>query len=323
LTTEKLGLRYVDFLYLEMDRRNALKTTLTAAAAISFPHFIGASGPDFQPTSLMACQQYTVFSFLQREGIDWTTQTRKTFKDLQGHNVLGFEPSFETSDQVDIMTRAMEKEGIWSRSMYVNSLLHDQQKAAESINYAVAIAKQAKKAGIEIVVTNPQPIEWGKPYDKDDQQLRHQARNLNELGRQLRKLGMKLAYHTHDVEMRQGAREFHHMLNACDPENVHLCLDAHWVYRGAGNSEVALFDIVKLYGSRIVELHIRQSVNGVWSEVFGQGDIDYSRLAETLKSMSIKPHLVFEQAAEDGTPKTMGGIQAIATGFQNSAALFT
>ena len=45
-----------------------------------------------------------------------------------------------------------------------------------------------------------------------------------------------------------------------------LCLDTHWIYRGAGNSNVALFDILKLYGDRVVSLHLRQSVGGVWSE---------------------------------------------------------
>ena len=85
---------------------------------------------------------------------------------------------------------------------------------------------------------------------------------------------MVLAYHNHDAEMREGAREFHHMLTGTDPANVKLCLDAHWIYRGSGNSQVALFDIVEIYVDRIVELHLRQSHDGIWSEVFGEGDIN-------------------------------------------------
>lgn len=80
-------------------------------------------------------------------------------------------------------------------------------------------------------------------------------------GAALRKLGLHLAYHNHDAELRHGAREFHHMLTATDPENVKLCLDAHWVFRGCGDSEIAVFDALEHYHERIVELHLRQSVS--------------------------------------------------------------
>jgi len=45
-----------------------------------------------------------------------------------------------------------------------------------------------------------------------------------------------------DAELRQGGREFHHMLTATNPDDVKLCLDAHWIYRGCGDSQVAVFD---------------------------------------------------------------------------------
>ncbi|UCG58019.1 MAG: hypothetical protein JSU70_00655, partial [Phycisphaerales bacterium] len=93
-------------------------------------------------------------------------------------------------------------------------------------------------------------------------------------------------------------------------KHVTLCLDAHWIYRGSGNSAVAVFDILRLYGSRITELHLRQSKDGVWTETMGEGDIDYVELAEYLLSIGVKPHIVLEQAAEQGTPKTMGTVQA-------------
>jgi inosose dehydratase len=48
-----------------------------------------------------------------------------------------------------------------------------------------------------------------------------------------------------------------------------MCFDAHWLYRGASNSEVAVFDIARLYADRIIELHVRQSKDDVWTEVLG------------------------------------------------------
>jgi inosose dehydratase len=134
----------------------------------------------------------------------------------------------------------------------------------------------------QVAVVNPTPIRWGQPLDKSDGELATQARALQTLAERLAVHGVRLAYHTHDAEMRHAAREFHHMLLATDPAVVGLCLDAHWIYRGAGNSQVALFDIVQLYGSRVVSLHLRQSRNGVWTETLDEADgadLDYARLA--------------------------------------------
>jgi len=116
---------------------------------------------------------------------------------------------------------------------------------------------------------------------------------------------MTLAYHNHDVELQFAAREFHHMMIGTDPDALSLCLDAHWVFRGAGHSEVALFDVLTLYGSRVSELHLRQSTENVWSETFGDGDIDYRALAHKLIEAGVRPLLVLEQGPEGQTPQTL------------------
>jgi inosose dehydratase len=99
--------------------------------------------------------------------------------------------------------------------------------------------------------------------------------------------------------------------------------DAHWVYRGAGNSQVALFDVVRLYGKRISELHLRQSQGGVWTEAFGPGDIDYRALAEMLRQASVRPHIVLEQAIETGSPNTMTPLEAFKESTRATRRLFT
>jgi inosose dehydratase len=135
-------------------------------------------------------------------------------------------------------------------------------------------------------------------------------------------MGLILAYHNHDIELRNAAREFHHMMVGTDPAHVTLCLDAHWVYRGSGNSQVALFDVLKLYGPRVTELHLRQSQNGVWTEVFGPGDIDYPRLADYLLQIGVKPLLVLEQAVEAGSPKTMNAVEAFKKSTEYTRQIF-
>ena len=208
------------------------------------------------------------------------------------------------------------------RSIYVNTVLHEPEKAKASIEQVCAFARVAKRFGTSIVVTNPSPIRWGAKAGKTDEQLELQAKALDQLGRRLRELGLTLAYHNHDIELLYAAREFHHMMLATDPEHVTLCLDAHWVYRGSGNSQVALFDVVKLYGRRITELHLRQSRGGVWTETFCDGDIDYARLAAQLHRFGVRPLLVMEQAVEKGTPHTMDAVQAHVRSLAYARKLF-
>jgi inosose dehydratase len=203
------------------------------------------------------------------------------------------------------------------RSIYVNSVLHEPAQSAESIDGVLSIAEQAAKLGTKILVTNPSPIRWGGTEDKTDDQLKHQAKSLDRLGEKLRTLGVTLAYHNHDSELRQGAREFHHMLTGTNPEHVKFCLDSHWIYRGCGNSQVALFDAVSHYQDRVVEMHLRQSRGGIWTEAFSlDGDIDYRRLIQQLAGQGIRPHMVLEQAIEADTDVQLGVVAAHAEGFQ-------
>ncbi|MEO0474191.1 MAG: sugar phosphate isomerase/epimerase, partial [Bacteroidota bacterium] len=196
------------------------------------------------------------------------------------------------------------------------------EKPEQSIAAVLDLIKNIPFPNLKIVVTNPTPIQWGGTEDKTDQQLLVQAKALNQLGRELRKLGLKLAYHNHDTEMRQSARELHHMMLGTDPENVHLCFDAHWMYRGAGNSQIAMFDIFRLYHQRIVELHVRNSVNGIWQEVFGPGDIDYEKLIENCLSVGLQPHLVLEQAVEKDSPHQFDTLTAQQKNFDAFRKLF-
>ncbi|MCU0871086.1 MAG: sugar phosphate isomerase/epimerase [Pirellulaceae bacterium] len=220
---------------------------------------------------------------------------------LAAAGVNGLEPGLGSADQVEGLAAQLAKHKIELRSIYTGSSLTDPANVDKELERIVALAKRAREVGTKIVVTNPSPNRQGK----SDEQLKTQAAALNKLGHELAGLGMKLAYHNHDVELQFAAREFHHMMVGTDPEAVSLCLDAHWVYRGAGHSQVALFDVLKLYGSRVSELHLRQSTGNVWSEAFGDGDIDYRELVRKLRAISIRPLLVLEQGPEGETPQTL------------------
>jgi inosose dehydratase len=228
---------------------------------------------------------------------------KEELAELAACGINGLEAGLQSLEQADALAAQLAKHGLQMRSAYIGSDLRDPATAEKEIERIVPLAKHARSLGTRIIVTNPNPLPNRR--GKTDAELQAQAAGLNRLGNLLAALGLKLAYHNHDVELEHAAREFHHMMLGTDPACVSLCLDAHWVYRGAGHSQVALFDIVRLYGSRVVELHLRQSKNHVWCEAFGDGDIDYRSLWKRLVAIGVKPLLVLEQGPEQGTPQTL------------------
>lgn len=262
------------------------------------------------PALPVSCNVYTWLTFFGREGRDWGANLDVSIREYADSGLKAFEPSFSDVKQVADLAPLLKQYRLAMPSVYIGSVLHKKEEAEASMRAFTDIVDAVRPLGTKIVVTNPTPIRWGGSENKTDAELEVQALHLDALGAALRKKGMVLAYHNHDVELRAGAREFHHMLSGTSPQNVKFCLDVHWVYRGCGNSQVALFDVIKLYGKRIAELHIRQSVDGIWSETFGAGDIDYVRLAHTLRNMGVRPHLVLEQCLEDNSVKTLSAIEA-------------
>lgn len=271
----------------------------------------------------VATNTYPWLTFYNREKKDFKIHSHHLLASIQKSGISGYEPILNSVNELNGLGDKLKTNRLEMRSFYVNSTLHDPEVAQSSIDQVLAISEAAQNLGARIVVTNPSPISWSGKEDKSDAQLKLQARNLDELGRQLRNRGMILAYHNHDAELRQGAREFHHMLTATNPENVKLCLDAHWVYRGCGNSEIALFDTLHHYHKRIVELHLRQSTHGIWDEAWSaRGDINYIKLIEFLAEVDIHPHMVLEQAVEAQSPTSLNAEKAHAIGSKNLQSLF-
>jgi inosose dehydratase len=288
-------------------RRDFLKTT---AAVSALPFFTPEwSGPAVAPFPI-ASNSYNWFTFYRRSGKVWGQDWDACMAAYSQTGLQAYEGSFTSVEELNKLAPYLKKYAIQVPSLYVNSILHTTEDSEKSIQTVLAIAAAAKTLGTKIIVTNPSPIRWGGEELKSDEQLRNQASNLEKMGSALRKTGMSLAYHIHDNELKAGAREFHHMMLNTSPERLAFCFDIHWVYRGTQNSEVAVFDVLKLYGKRVIELHIRQSVNGIWSETFGEGDIDYKRLVSEMKKIGIKPHLVIEQCIEEKSPNTLTAEEA-------------
>lgn len=267
-------------------------------------------------------QEYPWRTFMERDGIFWHDDPIKSIQGLMSSPFKNIEPIIDSFEYFKVIRSSIEWSSLDIGSVYFNSVLHEKKNINQRTGQVIEIASFYENIGAKIIVINPSPTSWDKPKDKTDDELDTQAKALDLLGKVLADLGILLAYHNHDVEMRKDARELHWMMKNTNPEYVKYCLDCHWVYRGGGNSSSELFNIINLYGGRVIEIHLRQSSGGIWTEFFADGDIDYRKVAKVLKSKNIKPRLVLEQAVEERSPNTMGPIESYQLGVQYAQKIF-
>jgi len=183
-------------------------------------------------------------------------------------------------------------------SVYVGGAMHQREAAERTISLALEIGGFCKSFGCRAVVNNPDPKRPAAP--KTDAELDLQAGLLNQMGQQLKSAGLQFLVHHHSPEMADSAREWRHILKNTDPKLVSLCIDLDWVHQG-GQDPLTLLQEA---GGRAAELHLRNSVNKLWLEALGDGDIDYRKVAAYLKREKLKPLLVVELAYHPETAVT-------------------
>ncbi|MDF1775541.1 MAG: TIM barrel protein [Rhizobiaceae bacterium] len=244
----------------------------------------------------------------------------RAMADAAAAGLTGWEDLFRSPDGVAQVVADAEAAGLEMRSAYVCGSFHTEERAKISSDTALEIVGALMPHGVTKFISNPDPLPGGAL--KSDDALRVQRDAFETLGHQVKAMGAELLYHAHAPEMLGSAREYHHMLAATDPAAVGLCLDVHWVWRGAGNSMIALEDIIRLYAGRVSELHLRQSQDGIWAETVEDGDLDLVRVAEMLSERDVKALVVLEHAYEEDTPKRRETVEAHAASRSYAASHF-
>lgn len=285
-------------------RRDFLQTA--AATALTAPLF-GRAAFAADSKLHVACNQFCWMNMYGRQGKNFNANLDAGLAEVKKSGMDGLETMLSSPDAADQMIPLLKKHGLEMRSFYTGATLHDAATVDANIKRVVDTAARAKELiDVRICVVNPQPLK----EEKTDEQLETQAKGMTQLGAALAEHGVKLAYHFHAPAWRSDGREFYHVMDETDPKFMHLCLDTHWVYRGAGNNVEMVYEVVKRYGKRVAELHLRQSKDGIWTEFFTDGDIDHAKVAADLKAQGVKPHIVLEQAVEKGTPNTMDALES-------------
>jgi len=142
--------------------------------------------------------------------------------------VQGFLTVYDSPAAAARVAAQLKKHGLTMPAAYAGGAMHTRAAGQKTIEQVTRQAKLGASNGLRFVVHNPQPL--GRA--KTEEELAIQVENLNRLGAALGAMGVRLAIHNHEPEMRSGAREWYYVLRHTDPDKVGICLDLDWVLRG-------------------------------------------------------------------------------------------
>ena len=274
-----------------MHRREFLASLAASSAAMA--------APGYEP--MLAAQAYVFSQAYARLGQRMEDRISEVLEVISssGYKTLELTNQFFTADNTSSTSQSLMLGRLKCPVVYNGGVMHTADGAKQTIQQTVELAKRVKGAHPFTAVNfnaNPKPNNEAKT----DAELGVQAENLNKLAKELKKLSVRTMVHQHAPEMANNAKEWRHVLANTDPKLVDICLDVHWVLRG-GQDPMTL---LKECSSRLASLHLRNSKDKVWTEDFGDGDIDYRPVAEHLKSIGYRGYLVVELAWDKATEPT-------------------
>jgi sugar phosphate isomerase/epimerase len=136
-------------------------------------------------------------------------------------------------------------------------------------------------------------MDWNKRTLQD---YKESIAKLNEIGRQLRREGIRLHYHNHDFEFAQvegGKTGMDLLLDGLQPDACDLCVDVAWVQRGGSDPA----EFLRKHKDRITYLHLKDFNDEGWIEL-GQGKVKF---AEVLKAAEELPKVSWAMVEQDQT----------------------
>ena len=271
-----------------LTRREALAGV---AAALIPTRAIAAS---YKPRISVACYIWTQqFSLRKIKPIDGLDEAYSTFRKA-GYHWVELINSFLQGDLRERTIALMKQYELRCSMAYNGGVMHDDAAAEKTIATTLDIAQAAKSLGAAGMVINCNPLP--RNVRKSDEQLRIEAANLNKLGGELKSRGMRVCLHHHAPDLMENAREWLYMLHNTDPKLVWMCPDADWIRY----AKLDMLGLLREAGTRIGDMHLRNSEAGVWTEDLGPGEVDYPAIAKFLREIKYDGFVSVElgQAAE-------------------------
>lgn len=251
-------------------------------------------------SSRVACQCYVFeqdYGERKQKTIDHVDEILGTVS-AAGYRAVELTSTYFPPEKTTESLALLDKHGLALPIAYIGGPMHD-DRWRKTYETTLAYADRLRPhKGLEAISFNCDP----KPRSeaKTDAELVTEAQALEQLGADLKHRGLRLLVHAHAPEMADHAREWRYFFHHTTAGNVGICLDTHWVYRGGGNVMAILAEA----GTRIGDVHLRNSADGIWKEEFADGDVDYPAVAAQLKKLRYKGWLTVELAWDPQTQRT-------------------
>ncbi len=158
--------------------------------------------------------------------------------------------------------------------------------SAAAIPAIAADAARLPALGCDRVVVSVAPM----PVPLSEPDLRRLTENLGALGRALRAVGVRLAYHNHAAEIAGDARVLAALVAGCAPEELMLGADLGWV----AHAGMFVEEFLARFGARLDYAHVRDvTADGGFTEV-GRGILDHGAILAALDACGYRGWLVAE-----------------------------
>ena len=268
--------------------------------------------------SRIACQCYVFeqdYGARKEKTIDRVDEILSTVA-AAGYHAVELTSSYFPPDKTAESLALLDKHGLALPIAYTGGPMHD-DRWHQTYDSALAYADRLKPhKGLEAISFNCDP----KPRSeaKTDAELATEARALEQLGASLKHRGLRLLVHAHAPEMADHAREWRYFFHHTTAASVGICLDTHWVYRGGEN----VLEILREAGTRIGDIHLRNSANGIWLEEFAAGDVDYAVVAAELKKLRYEGWLTVELAWDPKTERTRALVEDLKRSREYTERMF-
>ena len=144
----------------------------------------------------------------------------------------GFETGFRNlqsqADHPGTARQQIESSGLQFFGVHIFLLHYDEQTHIAPAEFYERVAETGAALGAQRLILSGAPA-------LTDQELARKVEGLHNAGKAAKKLGLKLAYHNHDKEFQNGAREIQGLLRATDPDLVTFLVDAGHAFQGGAD----------------------------------------------------------------------------------------
>ncbi|GAB1417261.1 sugar phosphate isomerase/epimerase [Bacteroidales bacterium] len=159
----------------------------------------------------------------------------------------------------------------------------------------------AAKIGLEFLVL---PSFMGRP-DKTTDDFKKVADELNVIGEQCLRAGVRFAYHNHDFEFKNadGKLLYEILLEKTDPALVSFQMDLYWVVKGGQDP----FRLFHKFPGRFTTWHIKDISAEGRTAIVGNGKIDFKNIMTKAAQAGLEKLIVEQEQYDEGSPAFCAG----------------